>query len=174
MKILIVVDMINGFCREGYSLSLSQNTNDIEKYTISRIIENLKDNGKVIFCCDSHTPDAPEFKQYPLHCMKGTIEADVIDSLKPYLKQSIIVEKNTLSIFYQTKLEQILKKIKPTEIEIVGVCTDICDLFAAYELRNRGYKVFMSYKGVLPLDISKQQETLTYLRDKLGVDVEFQ
>ena len=165
--------MINGFCREGYPLSLSQSTRDIEKYIIQRIKQTLADAGSVIFCCDSHTNDAPEFKQYPLHCIKGTIEAEVVDTLKPYLTKAKLIEKNTLSIFYKTKLEQILKRNKPTSIELVGVCTDICDLFAAYELRNRGYSVFVSHKGVLPLDTYKQHETLTYLRDRLGVEVEF-
>ena len=39
MKVLIVVDMLKGFCRPGYPLSLPQSTGDIEKYILS---PNLK------------------------------------------------------------------------------------------------------------------------------------
>jgi nicotinamidase/pyrazinamidase len=172
MEILLVIDMINGFCRKGYPLSLQQDTKPIEEYIISRIkyIEEMK--GQVIFCCDSHTSDAPELKQYPQHCMKGTIEAEIIDSLKPFIHKRKIVLKNTLSLFYKTKLDKILNSLNPTKIEVVGVCTDICDLFAVYELRNRGYEVFVSYKGVLPLDVDKQIDSLNYFTLKLGAEIE--
>jgi nicotinamidase/pyrazinamidase len=172
IDVLIIIDMINGFCRKGYPLSLQQDTKSIEEYIATRIkcIEAMK--GQVIFCCDSHTPDAPELKQYPPHCMKGTIEAEIIETLKPFIKNSKVVHKNTLSLFYKTKLDNLLKKIQPRKIEVVGVCTDICDLFAVYELRNRGYEVFVSHKGVLPLEIDKQIDNLNYFTSKLGAEVE--
>lgn len=169
--VLIVVDMINGFCRKGYALSLKQDTSHIEEYISSRATKVLNNGGKIIFCCDSHTSDAPELKQYPPHCMKGSVECEIVDTLKPFIKESKVVLKNTLSIFYKTNLDKILNKIRPKRIEIVGVCTDICDLFAVYELRNRGYEVFVSYEGVLPLDIDKQNDYLNYFITKLGAEV---
>jgi nicotinamidase-related amidase len=57
------------------------------------------------------------------------------------------------------------------EIEITGVCTDICDLFAVYELRIRGYNVFVSKQGVLPLDKTKQIEYLQYFQNRLGARI---
>lgn len=168
-KVLIVIDMLNGFCREGYPLSLSNSTTEIEKYIASKIFETNNAEGKVIFVCDSHLVSDPEIgNPYPPHCMKGTIEAEIIDALKPLADKSIVLTKNTLSIFLNTGLDEVLKDFNPTEVEVSGVCTDICDLFAVYELRIRGYSVFVSKKGVLPIAPEKQAEYLEYFKNRLG------
>ena len=173
MKVLIIIDLLNGFCRKGYPLSLPDTTADIEKYIATRITETNNQGGKVIFVCDSHSLTDPEIgNPYPPHCMKGTVEAEIIDELKPLADKSIILKKNTLSIFLNTGLEIFLQEFKPTEVEITGVCTDICDLFAVYELRIRGYNVFVSQKGVLPLDHNKQFEYLDYFKNRLGARTE--
>jgi nicotinamidase-related amidase len=173
MKLLIIIDMLNGFCRKGFPLSLPDSTSDIEKYIANRIIQIQNEGGKTIFVCDSHTKDDPEIgNPYPPHCMKGTVEAEIIDELKSFSVKSFVLKKNTLSIFFNTGLEKLLLKIKPTEIEVTGVCTDICDLFAVYELRIRGYNVLVSEKGVLPLDSMKQKEYLDYFKFRLGARIE--
>jgi nicotinamidase-related amidase len=172
MKVLIIIDMLNGFCRKGFSLSLPNDTTEIEEYIISRIKETQDENGRVIFVCDSHSLSDPEIgNPYPPHCMKGTVEAEIIDELKLYARKSIVLTKNTLSIFYNTDLDAILQESNPSEIELTGVCTDICDLFAVYELRIRGYKVIVSQNGVLPLDPNKQVEYLNYFKDRLGATI---
>ncbi|WP_019866261.1 cysteine hydrolase family protein [Methylovulum miyakonense] len=173
MNILIVIDMLNGFCREGYPLSLPNSTIEIESYIASRITKIRNENGKIIFVCDEHSLDDPEIgRPYPPHCLKGTFEAEIVDSLKPFIKESLVLKKKTLSIFLNTQLEDILEKMKPTQIEVTGVCADICDLFAVYELRIRGYEVFVSTKGVLSLDPNKQNEFLNYFKNRLGATIE--
>lgn len=173
MKVLLVIDMLKGFCRKGYPLSLPDSTKDLERYIAFRITEINKQKGKVIFVCDSHSLTDPEIEHpYPPHCMKGTVEAEIIDELKPLAEKSTVLTKNTLSIFLNTGLDKLLEKFKPTEVEVTGVCTDICDLFAVYELRIRGYNVFVSHKGVLPLDPNKQAEYLDYFKNRLGADID--
>ncbi len=173
MKVLIVVDMLKGFCRKGYPLSLPDYSTDIEKYILSRGKEILEEGGKVIFVCDSHSMTDPEIgNPYPPHCMKGTIEAEIVDELKSLADKATIHTKNTISIFLNTQLEKILEELEPEVVEVTGVCTDICDLFAVYELRMRGYDVFVSHKGVLPLDSNKQDEYLDYFKNRLGARVE--
>lgn len=169
MDVLIIIDMLNGFCRKGYPLSLPDSTTGIEKYIASRINIFTREGGRVIFVCDSHSLSDVEIDNpYPPHCMKGTMEAEIIDELKPFAANATVLTKNTLSIFLNTGLENILEKLKPTEVEVSGVCTDICDLFAVYELRIRGYNVFISNQGVLPLDATKQNEYLDYFKNRLG------
>lgn len=173
MRVLIIVDMLKGFCRKGYPLSLPDSTSDIEKYIASKITEIQQQEGKVIFICDSHSLSDPEIgNPYPPHCMTGTIEAEIIDELKTFADKSIVLAKHTLSIFLNTGLETYLQEFNPTEVELTGVCTDICDLFAVYELRIRGYNVFVSQKGVLPLDSGKQSEYLDYFKNRLGAKIE--
>lgn len=173
MKVLIIIDMLNGFCRGGFPLSLSVSTADIEKYIAAKINETHEQGGKVIFVCDNHSLTDPEIgNPYPPHCMTGTIEAEIIDELKPLADKSIVLTKHTLSIFLNTGLEKYLQEFNPTEVELTGLCTDICDLFAVYELRIRGYNVFVSYQGVLPLDPNKQIEYMAYFKNRLGAITE--
>jgi niacin transporter len=169
MKILLVIDMLNGFCRKGYPLSLPDSTERIEKYIASRIEQTFQEGGRVIFLCDHHRMTDPEIgNPYPPHCMQGTVEAEIIDELRPLAQKSIILKKHTLSIFLNTRLDALLKKFQPTEVEVTGVCTDIVDLFAVYELRIRGYNVFITEEGVLPLDSGKQTKELEFFKLRLG------
>lgn len=169
MKILLVIDLLNGFCRKGYTLSLPESTAGIEIYAASRIEQIFGEGGQVIFIGDNHSLSDPEIgNPYPPHCMKGTVEAEIIDELKPFAQKSIILEKNTLSIFLNTGLDRILKKYRPTEIEVIGVCTDISDLFAIFELRIRGYNVFISDRGILSIEPGKQIEDMDYFKNRLG------
>jgi nicotinamidase-related amidase len=144
-------------------------TSNIEDYISKRIEQTFSEGGQVIFVCDSHKLSDPEiYNPYPPHCMEGSEEAEIIDTLKIYTDKAIILKKHSLSIILDSGLENILKETNPIEIEITGVCTDICDLFAVYDLRIRGYNVFVSNKGVLPLDPTKQTEYLDYFKYKLG------
>ncbi len=83
MRVLLIIDMLNGFCRPGYPLSLPDSTAGIEKYIADRIKKTFSEGGKVIFLCDNHTLSDPEIGHpYPPHCMKGTKEAEIIDELR--------------------------------------------------------------------------------------------
>ena len=165
--------MLNGFCRRGYPLSVSYSTSMLEKYIAQRIEDTNKKKGHVIFVCDNHKLGDPEIgSPYPLHCMNGTEEAKIIPPLRKYLKSSKIIFKSTLSIFYRTELSEVLEQLKSSEIEVTGVFTDICVLFAVYELRIRGFKVFISDKGVLPLDPAKNLQYLDYFHTRLGAQIE--
>jgi nicotinamidase-related amidase len=172
MKVLVIIDMLNGFCREGYPLSLPEYHPGIEAYIKNRIEMFLANNDKVVFVCDNHSLSDPEINNpYPPHCMKGTVEEEIIDSLVGYKKDATIIHKNTISILYQTNLEALLSEWQPEQIEITGVCTDVCDLLAVYELRIRGYKVVVSKQGVLPLKPENQDFFLDYFKTMLSVEI---
>lgn len=173
MKILVIIDMLNGFCRPGYPLSLGQSTYKLESYIANQIKQTKLQGGVVIFVSDAHDICDPEINNpYPLHCMKGTKEADIVQTLRPYAQDSIVLTKNTISVFYNTRLQEVLDKISVDEVLIAGVCTEICDLFAAYEFRIRGYKVRVNPDGILPLESKNQGFALDLMKTKLGVTVE--
>lgn len=165
--------MLKGFCREGFPLSLPVATTAIEKYITQRVTDSPEVGDKVIFVCDSHSLTDPEIgNPYPPHCMKGTAEAEIIDELKELADKSIVITKNTLSIFFNTGLDGLLEEFQPSEVEVTGLCTDISVLFAVYELRLRNYNVFVSNSGVLPLSPDKQTEFLEYFKNRLGARTE--
>lgn len=165
--------MLNGFCRNGNPLSLSDWTDSIEKEIESKIKAYRSRGDKYFFICDSHTSSDPEInKPYPSHCMKGTDEAKIIDTLENYANEENTLTKNTLSITHNTKLIERLEDLNITEIEVTGVCTDICILFAVYELRIRGYKVIVNSKAVLPLKSENQDLFLNYMDELLSANIE--
>ena len=72
-NLLIVIDMVNGFVREGALAAPS--IARIIPHNVEMIQKFLKDSeSAVIFIRDSHTPDAVEFKTFLPHCISGTEE----------------------------------------------------------------------------------------------------
>lgn len=172
MKSLLVVDAINGFCRSGFPLSLPVSTTAMESYIAARIDETRAGGGSVVFVCDSHTMDDPEIgAPYPPHCLVGTEEAQIVESLRSRAAASIVIPKSTLSVFHGTRLGEVLGAWDIEEVEVAGVCTEICVLFAVYELRIRGHRVVVSHRGVLPLDSRQQREHLEYFAERLGAHI---
>lgn len=172
MKLLIIIDMLNGFCSKRNPLSLPNSTLQIENVIEKRIIDFKENDNKVIFICDSHSLSDLEIDNpYPPHCLANSKEAEIIDSLKKYSNSDNTITKNTLSIILNTQLLERLETIKPIEIEVTGVCTDICVLFAVYELKIRGYNVVVNSNGVLPLKAENQVFFLNYMDELLNAEI---
>src|SRR3712207_4615476 len=89
---LIIVDMINGFAKQGNLMS--PRIKDI----IPRVVNTTKiceNNGfSIIAFLDAHTIDSIEFQNYPVHCLKGTFESQLINELKVF-KSIHIIDKNS-------------------------------------------------------------------------------
>ena len=121
---VLVVDMLRGFLEEGYNLYCGEGARRIIP-EVQAILEREKARGSSIFyICDTHEPDDLEFKMFPVHCVKGTAECDVIPELEAYPGERI--SKQRYSAFYNTDLEQRLRELAPDRIIVCGVCTDIC------------------------------------------------
>lgn len=135
-KLLVVVDMVNGFVREG--AMASQNIEHIVPEIEELVKEFTEESDKqVVFVKDTHEENAREFKRYPVHCLKGTSESENIDELKKYENMALVHEKNSTSaIFPNGLLENIDKMKKLEEVVIVGCCTDICVINLAIPLQN--------------------------------------
>jgi nicotinamidase-related amidase len=79
-KLLVVVDMVNGFIKEGNMAD--PYINHITPRIIELVEESIKENEGVAFIKDTHEPTSREFKKFPIHCLKGTSESEVIDELR--------------------------------------------------------------------------------------------
>ena len=133
-ELLIVVDMVNGFVRKG--AMASQNIEHIIPRIEKMVSEYLNDDELVAFIKDTHDMDAREFKRYPVHCVRGTEESELVDELKKYENMSLVYEKNSTSaIFPNGLLEDIRKMDNLKRIVITGCCTDICVMNLAIPLQ---------------------------------------
>ena len=127
-KALIVVDMVNGFVKEGVL------HDDSIARVIPRQIELIKEyhnEGElVIFIQDTHTKESTEHKRFPdYHCLEGSGEEEVIDELKPFttLDNTICIPKNNTSFMEAPIFREVMEEAcNIKEFDIVGCCTDIC------------------------------------------------
>lgn len=136
---LIVVDMVNGFVREG-----ALHDEAIARI-IPRQIELIKEaHAKgylVVFVKDTHDEYAVEFRRFndEKHCVRGTKEAELVDELKPYEDEddTISIEKNSTSFMESPEFRELIANANNIKrVEEVGCCTDICDFNGIMGLSN--------------------------------------
>lgn len=118
MKTLIVIDMQNDFI-DG-SLGTEEATLIVPKVK-SKIEEYIKNNDEVIFTRDTHTKDylnTEEGRNLPVeHCIYGTKGWEIPKCLD--VENCRHIDKETFGYTKWTEFDF-------EEIEIVGLCTDIC------------------------------------------------
>ena len=122
MKILLVVDMQNDFIDGALG---TKEAVAIVPNVINKIKEYEEHKDLIIYTKDTHFDnylETMEGKKLPVpHCIKGTVGHDIPSSiLRGHDK---IIEKLT---FGSKELIEYLNEIDFDEIEIIGLCTDIC------------------------------------------------
>ena len=125
-KILIVVDMQNDFIDGALGTVEAQNI-------IPSVAKEISDfDGDIYATLDTHSEnylETSEGKSLPvMHCIKGTlgweINKDVLEPLEKKGYTSVIKPS-----FGSLTLPQLIKErydVNNIEIELIGVCTDIC------------------------------------------------
>ena len=136
---LIVVDMVNGFVREGV-LHDEEIANIVPRQI--ELIKEAKIRGDlIVFIKDTHEEDAVEFKRFggTKHCVRGTSEANLVDELTEFEMQenTISIEKNSTSYMEAPEFRQLIAELTNLErVDVVGCCTDICDFNGTMGLAN--------------------------------------
>ena len=130
MKILIVVDMQNDF------ISGALGSPEAQKI-VEPVAERVREfEGKIIFTRDTHTDmymQTQEGRKLPVpHCIRGT-HGWQIDERIAVPEGSLIFDKIT---FGSRKLAEYLAQLNENErieeIELCGLCTDICVISNAF------------------------------------------
>lgn len=157
---LLIVDMINGFCRFG---PLSSPRVGRLEGPVFDLATMLKDKGlkEIAFLNDAHGQDAAEFSDFPPHAVKGTGEAEIVDSLKGIAHEAKVFQKNSLNAFtnceFRNYIDGLLEQGTRCFI-VVGNCTDLCIYQTAMTLkmilnsRNVDADVFVPYDCVDTFD----------------------
>lgn len=118
MKTLIVIDMQNDFI-DG-SLGTKEAVAIVDK--VKKKIDEYENNGdEIIFTRDTHQKDyleTPEGRKLPVeHCIEGTHGWEIADGLER--ENAKYINKPTFGYTGWNSVEF-------EEIELVGLCTDIC------------------------------------------------
>lgn len=94
----------------------------------------------VVFVCDAHGPDDPEFAVFPPHAIAGTPGAQVVEALAP-LPTERVVQKCRYSGFFATDLEAALRDLRVDTLVLTGLQTDCCVLHTAADGFFRGFGI---------------------------------
>lgn len=170
MKALLIIDMIKDFINTDGALYCGDTSRKIIPFIQAKIAEFQRSDDLIVFICDSHEEDDLEFKMFPKHSVAGTEGAEIIDEL-PVREKDVIVRKKRYSAFYGTNLDVILKESDVSEVAVVGVCTSICVMDTAGDLRNRDYEVIVFKKGVADFDQKAHQFALERMSNVYGAKV---
>ena len=133
-KKIIIVDMVNGFVKEGalHDEKIMGITDNIKK------LLTRKTDHDIIVLEDCHEENCAEFASFPVHCLKGSSEAKMIDELRYVFDLSnfeACIQKNSTNGFFA--LEQ-AGLVDGEEYILVGCCTDICVAQLALALKVYG------------------------------------
>jgi nicotinamidase/pyrazinamidase len=170
-KALVVVDMLNDFVRPGAPLEVPA-TRDIVPALRRRIARARRGGELVVYVCDSHRKDDPEFARmgWPPHAVEGTPGAGVVAALSPEPGDAV-VEKRTYSGFYRTQLDPLLRRNGIRAVELAGCVTNICILYTAADAAMRGYEVTVDERFVAGLSRRDHDFALNQMEGVLGVRV---
>ena len=127
-KILVVVDMQNDFITGSLGTAEAREI-------VPRAAEKINNfGGRIILTKDTHKEDylnTQEGRSLPVeHCIEGTRGHDICDELKGFksIEKAAVYEKGTFGSY--TLAEALKEEHERTgqleEIELCGLCTDIC------------------------------------------------
>jgi len=134
MKYLIVVDMQNDF------ITGSLGTKEAEAI-LPKVIEKVKNyDGTIIYTRDTHQADymaTQEGKNLPVeHCIEGTWGWELAGELEKLSTGNKVFNKPTFgSVELAKYLVEENAKDKIEEIELCGLCTDICVISNAFVIK---------------------------------------
>jgi len=166
---VIVTDMVRGFLEEGNPLYCGARARRIISSIHALLDRELEQDAEVLFLCDRHAPDDPEFAMFPAHCVEGTHEAELIPELAGYKGE--VIPKGHFSAFCDTPLDDRLAHIKPDKLIVCGVCTDICVLHTVADARSRGYRVEVPADCVASINEAGHRFALEHMHNVLGVEL---
>ena len=155
--------------------------------TIRRLTDAAR-QGKVFLVSHGcfHTPNDPEFKIFPPHCVKGTAGAELVpealtekvvrvpndaesklpEDFSQY--QQILLEKQTLNIFESRHADALVQRLgSHAEFVVFGVVTEYCVSFAAKGLLERGRRVAVVQDAIETLKPDDGKKAIAEL-ERLG------
>jgi nicotinamidase/pyrazinamidase len=138
----------------------------------------------VISTMDAHAENDPEFRDWPGHCIAGTLgqrkpestllarrivipSVDAAERIDGF--EQIVLEKQHLDCFTNPNLEWLLTAFDAQRYVVYGVVSEICVRFAAFGLLDTGKRVEIVEDAVRALDEAKSAAMFDEFRGRGGV-----
>ncbi|HEX3876166.1 MAG TPA: isochorismatase family cysteine hydrolase [Bryobacteraceae bacterium] len=133
----------------------------------------------VISTVDAHAEDDPEFRQWPHHCVAGTLgqrkpestlfdRRVVVPNREHHLSldgaRQIILEKQTLNAFDAPNLARVLYHLAADRYVVYGVVTEICVHHAVRGLLKLAKPVAIVTDAIAGLQAQQTRESLSEMQ----------
>lgn len=167
---IIVVDMINEFCKPGGKMVLPGYETLVAPQL--SVIEAARTSGApVIWVHDSHRRNMRrdrEFLKRTPHGEEGTWAVEIIDDLGAR-EDEIHVIKHRYSSFFQTDLDLVLKDMLVDQLVVFGVVTNICVRSTVHDAFFNGYEVVVPHDCCAATGPREQESTLYDIATHFGI-----
>ncbi|PSJ62977.1 cysteine hydrolase family protein [Pseudaminobacter soli (ex Li et al. 2025)] len=167
---VIVVDMINEFCKPGGAMVLP----GYEKLVPPQlsVIEAAREAGApVIWVHDAHRRDMRRDREWVKrtpHCVEGTWGTEIIGDLGAR-DDEIHIIKRRYSSFFQTDLDMTLRDMLVDQLVIFGVVTNICVRSTVHDAFFNGYEVVVPSDCCAATGPREQESSLYDIATHFGI-----
>lgn len=165
-KLLLVIDMVNGFVKEG--ALADKKINDITPNIIKLIEKYIQNNDDIISIQEGHSNNSKEFESFPPHCILETEEAELIEELIPYKDKMKVIRKNSTCGFVTKEFMRYIEENKDElkEVVLTGCCTDLCVMNFALPLKNYINEHNLDIKVLIYKDAVETYDSPTHNREE--------
>ena len=151
---VFVVDLVNGFCYEG----------PLQSDRVARIVEPIVDLlvradrlgvRDFVLVADEHRADALEFSEFPVHCVRHSVESQIVPDLRrlPFATRYTLIRKNSISASIGTTLDRWLaSRREVTHRVVLGAGTDLGVYQTAMHLKLTSNARNIDLPVVVPAD----------------------
>ena len=169
-NVVLVVDMLKGFLEPGHNLYHADSRRIIPNVH-ELISREIAAGSEILFLADNHDPDDLEFNIFPVHCVVGTEETEVVPELSEFVPGRVLVPKKRYSGFFNTDLAGRLADSAPEKLMVCGVATNVCVMHTISDARNRDYEVEVYSDCVSGPDAEAHRWALSHCQRVLGAKV---
>lgn len=166
---LVIVDMINEFCKPGGKMVLPGYEALIPRQ--QALIDAARHAGMpVVYVIDSHRrgmrQDREFLKRTP-HGEEQTWATEVVEEIAPG-DEDFTVVKHRYSAFYQTDMDLLLRDMKIDQLVVCGVVTNICVRSTVHDAFFNGYDVIVPHDACAATSLREQDSSLYDIATHFG------
>jgi nicotinamidase/pyrazinamidase len=136
------------------------------KGNFAKLIAKARERGVlVVASADAHTPNDPEFAQFPPHCLAGSPGARRVPETEPERARvvsvdgeatasaasTVVLEKVKFDLFTNPAADRIFEESGAETAVVFGLALDYCVRAAALGLRERGYDTVLVRDATEPV-----------------------
>lgn len=165
---VIVLDMVNDFVTGAIAAERAQNV--IPTLRDDLLPAARESDVPVVYANDAHRPEDVELEVWGEHAMRGTEGAEVIPELEPE-DDDHVFEKRFYDAFYETGLEQQLRRLGVDRVVMTGLHTNMCVRHSSATAFANSYDIAVPDDCVDAFTAEDHQNGLEYLERVYNADV---